>query len=182
MYAFFKKTESEIGHRFTRGERINLFGCNLGLVPWLLGELIPQGQGEPYTWHVNIAHGLALDAVQSKFPDADTVVVDVKPSAKVEPLLCELQDVWGYSDQGWTPLLWRMKVLQVGNEAGQDHLVDFDAPDDGDTVHEFLYAQGTIHDGRLVGSWGPPKPGSANAVLLWPAALSYFIGCLGSAP
>lgn len=178
MYAIFKKKMRKGRTFFRAGTKISLFGCNSGWIPWLLQETMPHGQGEPYPWHVNIEAALALDEVRKQFPDAEAIIVDIKPTAKNEFFVCELLDVYGYSCSGWTPLLWHMRVLEIDGEPKANHLEDFDAPGDGGNIYEFLYAQGSVEDGRISGSWRPPKPSPTNGALLWPEAMTYFIKCI----
>jgi hypothetical protein len=179
MYAIFKKKEMRSGRAvFQKGEAISLFGCNEGWMPWLLQMTMPKRQNEPFAWHLKIQEVLALDQVRKDYPNAEAIVVDIKPTSKDEFFVCELEDIYGYSDSDWTPLLWRMKVLQIGSEPKKNHLANFEAPDDGDIVYEFLYAQGSVKEGKTTGLWTPPKPSATNAALLWSESLEYFIKCI----
>jgi len=117
--------------------------------------------------------------VRKQYPNANSIIVDVKPAAKNEFFVCELLDVYGYSSDEWTPLLWRMRVLEIGKPK-DNHLEDLDAPNDGDIIFEFLYAVGRVSEGRIVGTWNPPKPSPTNGVLLWPKPLKYFVDCITS--
>ena len=178
MFATFKKEKGQERTTFRAGKPISLFGCIEGWVHWLVQLTMPQRQREPYSWHIRIDDGLALPAVRKEFPNADAIIVDIKPTAKNEFFVCELRDVYGYSADGWTPLLWRMQVLEIDSERKGNHLEDFDAPNDGDIIYEFLYAMGSVDNGKTVGTWNPPKPSSTNGVLLWPQALAYFMRCI----
>lgn len=180
MFATFKKEIGRDRTTFRSGKKISLFGCNEGWIPWFLHLMMPRGQAEPYAWQVNICAGLALPDVRKEFPDAEAIIVDIKPVAKDQFFVCELLDVYGYSADEWTPMLWRMKVLDIGSQLNADHLQDFNALNKGDIIYEFLYAMGSVDNGKLVGTWNPPKPSSTNGVLLWPAALSYFMKCIGA--
>jgi hypothetical protein len=137
----------------------------------------PTGQNEPYTWHIRIEDALALPDVRAEYPKATAILIDIKPSAKDSFVLCELLDVYGYSADEWTPMLWRMRVL--ANAGPKDnHLEDFDAPNDGAIIYNFVYAMGSVTDGVPSGKWTAPRPGSTNGVLLWPDALKYFMECI----
>src|SRR5580700_1758723 len=106
MFATFKKEAGLDRTTFRAGNKISLFGCNEGWIPWLLHEMMPQDQQEPFAWHVRIDEGLALPGVREQFPDAQAIVVDIKPAAKDQFFACELLDVYGYSADEWTPMLW----------------------------------------------------------------------------
>lgn len=179
MFATFKKEIGQARTKFRAGKKISLFGCDNGWIPWLVQEMIPPRQNEPYVWHLHMDDGLALPTVRKEFPNASAIIVDIKPAARNEFFVCELLDVYGYSSDEWTPLLWRMRVLEHG-EPKADHLADFDAPNDGEIIYEFLYAMGSVSNGRIDGTWNPPKPSPTNGVLLWPAPLKYFMECIRS--
>src|SRR6266480_2512314 len=136
MFATFKKEVGRDRTTFRAGERISLFGCNEGWIPWLLQKMMPQGQGEPYAWHLCIDQALALPAVRKEYPKVETIIVDIKPTAKDQLFVCELLDVYGYCADEWTPMLWRMKVLDISGQPKADHLQDFNAPNNGDIIYE----------------------------------------------
>ena len=95
MYARYLR--SGIGTDATRyqfQERVSLFGCNSGFIPWLLSLKIPQGQAEPFRWHVNVLNDLECS---SEYPN-NTLIIDLKPKQNEANLsLYEVMDVWGYS-------------------------------------------------------------------------------------
>jgi hypothetical protein len=177
MFATFEKQIGPDRTSYRSGKQVKLFGCNEGWIPWFVKLSAPTGQNEPYAWHVRIDEALALPDVRAEFPNAEAILIDIKPSAKDSFVLCELLDVYGYSTDEWTPMLWRMRVL--ANAGPKDnHLEDFDAPNDGAIIYNFVYAMGSVTDGVPSGKWIAPGPSSTNGVLLWPEALKYFMGCI----
>src|SRR5713101_1139811 len=124
MYATFKKEIGQGRTKFRAGEKVSLFGCDKGWLHWLVQEMMPPGQNEPYAWHLRMDDALALPAVQKEFPKVNAIIVDIKPTSKDEFFVCELLDVYGYSSDGWTPLLWRMLLLEIGKPK-DNHLEDF---------------------------------------------------------
>ena len=44
-------------------------------------------------------------------PDTHAVVIDLKPRAKRKISLYRSRDIWGYSKNGWTPILLRLQAL-----------------------------------------------------------------------
>ena len=184
MFGVFTKEKKGSGnqHRYRAVDRnIKLFGCNEGWVPWMLGMAIPSEQG----WHVPLKQALARDEVTKyvaeQYPgrEANAIVIDVKPGSN-ELFFCELIDVWGFSESDWTPMLWRLRVLEI-MESTKDtpHSFDDFIGADDDYVYEFLYAKGTVKNGKLDGPWLAPKSSPTNGALLWPKALSYFLERIG---
>jgi len=178
MYAIYKKVMSGGRTTFKFDQEIRLLGCNNGWIPWLLSLQAPSNQNEPYPWHISLESALA--PTRKEFPNADAIVIDIKPKSSSELLFCELLDVWGYSADGWTPLLLRMKAHWPHGDPERDHRINFLAVDTAEEVYEFMYAAGTVKSGQLHGKWNPPGPSPTNAVLLWPDALAYFMKCAKS--
>lgn len=178
MYARYRRTR--VGADATRYEfqsNEKLFGCNEGFIPWLLGLKIPPGQGEPFRWHVDVVSELGS---HPEYVDS-TLVIDLKPKQnKTNLSLYEVMDAWGYSDSGWSPILLRLTGLFVDQEPSSVNRNDFIRKDDevDGPIYEFLYLDGSVRDGKIVGSWRPPPVSPTNAALLWPAALNYFVQCI----
>jgi hypothetical protein len=169
MYASYNKQSVGKGNRFTRHEKIPLFGCNEGFIPWLLSKSMRKTQGEPFAWHLEIAS--ALRSLGADYSEANSIVIDIKPSNR-HPCLCELTDVFGYSTDDWTPMMWRLRQLRWEEKVDP---LDFTAPSDGQKIHSFIHAAGSVRKGKIVGKWIAPKVSSTNSALLWPDALDYFV-------
>ena len=178
MYACYTRTRvGTNGTRYQFQERASLFGCNKGFIPWLLGLKLPQDQDEPCKWHVDVI--AELDR-QSNYAGT-TLLIDLKPKQKESNLsLYEVMDVWGYSDHGWTPILLRLNALFVDQDPPTVNSKDFIRLDDevDRPIYEFLYLDGSIKAGKIVGRWVPPPASPTNAALLWPEALGYFFQCI----
>jgi hypothetical protein len=154
-------------------KEISLAGCNSGLIPIILQKSLSAGQKEPYKWHINF-----LEKLPGIEGENSTIVIDIKPDNKKERfvLLCELLDVWGYSDSGWTPVLLLLKGLVI------------DEPDEGfdksnfsincskklDDIFTITSLTGSIKDVQLSGKWTFPGPSATNSALLWPGVVKYF--------
>jgi hypothetical protein len=173
MYASYKKQSVGKGNRFTRHEKISLFGCNEGFIPWLLSESMKTNQGEPFAWHLEIPS--ALHSLGANYPEANSIVIDIKPGNKEGLYLCELTDVWGYSSASWTPMMWRLKQLLWEADSKKIDRLDFKAPSDGHQIHSFIHAAGSVQKGKIVGTWNDPGASPTNSALLWPDALDYFV-------
>lgn len=187
MYAAFRKeslTSPEMVRFKLLDGKISLFGCSNGWIPWLLNMAIPNGQDEPYRWHLALRDALCSRiareyATKHYRSEVNTILINIKPGSD-ELFLCELLDVWGYSADGWTPMLWHLRVVEPQDasctSSGFD---DFTAAENGDHVYEFLYAMGTVRNGKIEGSWIAPKSSPTNGALLWfPEPLNYFIECI----
>lgn len=178
MYARYIRTRGGAdATRYQFQERVSLFGCNSGFIPWLLRLKTSVAQKEPYLWHIDVVNELGA---RHEYAD-NTLLIDLKPKQdKTNLSLYELMDVWGYSSSGWSPILLRLNGLFVdegptivnrGNFIRQDD--DIDGP-----IYEVLYLSGSVENGRLVGLWTAPPASPTNAALLWPDTLNYFVQCI----
>lgn len=173
MYARYVRTQSGAdATRYQFQEKVSLFGCNNGFITWLLGLKIPPGQGEPFRWHVNVVGELGSNR---EYPN-NTLVIDLKPKQnKTNLSLYEVMDVWGYSHGGWTPILLHLTGLFVDQDPSSIDRNDF-VRNDGELdgpIYEFLYLDGSVGNGKIVGQWVPPPASPTNAALLWPDTLNY---------
>ena len=136
-----------------------------------VSEHAPIGGGAPLPWHMS-----GSDIIQrvGGSPSEHAFVIDLKPSAKNNVSLYQLNDIWGFSYPHWTPLALRLETLFVdeyseGPEEFKEHFV---VPDSRrELVHEFLY----LCAGTAGGTWRWGMAGAVNGALLWPDALNYFI-------
>lgn len=163
--------------RYQFKEQVSLFGCNEGYIPWLLGLRMPVDQGEPYLWHVNAVEELGTN---NEYPNS-TLIIDLKPKQhKTNLSLYEVMDVWGYSCDGWTPILLRLNGLFIDQDPALISRNDFVRKTDeiDGPIYEFLYLTGSVDGGKIVGPWVPPPASPTNAALLWPDALNYFVNCI----
>ncbi len=59
MYYRYLRTRVEADAvRYDFAERVSLFGCNNGFIPWLLGLKLKAGQSEPHAWHIDVVSEL----------------------------------------------------------------------------------------------------------------------------
>ncbi len=179
MYALYTKDRAATGIRYRLKEEACLFGCNQGWIPWLLQQRMGTTDNEPLAWHVPV-----LDTIENTEYRGCTLIIDIKPKNKDSKLhLSELIDVWGYSADGWTPLLMRTSPLFVEDDPKQYNREDFVIEGDGkfDPVYSTLYVQGSVEQGKISGKWIPPRASPTNSALLWPPVMSYFIRCIAEA-
>jgi hypothetical protein len=176
MYFRYTRSESSDGIQYQLQEKISLFGCNKGFIPKLLKSKTLSGQSEPYLWHINIID--ALKSSQEEYHNS-TLIIDLKPNQN-NLSLYELTNVWGYSCNGWTPVLFHLAGLFVDEDPQNMNKENFirNAQDIDDPIYEFLYLEGTVNNGVLDGRWTAPPVSSTNATLLWPDTLKYFITCM----
>ncbi|HDY66093.1 MAG TPA: hypothetical protein ENH84_07685 [Phycisphaerae bacterium] len=179
MYARYTRTRiaSDETRYELQKEKVSLFGCNNGFIPWLLELKLLPGQGEPCKWHVDVVAELGG---HPDYPH-NTLLIDLKPKQnKTNLSLYEVMDVWGYSASGWTPILLRLNGLFVDEDPSvvdRNALVRKDDEIDG-PIYEFLYLDGSVMEGKLSGPWVPPPASPTNAALLWPDVLNYFFQCI----
>jgi hypothetical protein len=178
MYArYTRKRVGVAATEYELQEQVSLFGSNNGFIPRLLDFNLPKGQGEPYKWHVDVVAELdRQDDYRS-----NTLLIDLKPKQnKTNLSLYEVRHVWGYSEDGWSPILLCLDGLFVDedpNLVNRNKFVREDRQIDG-PIYEFLYLDGSVKDGNRVGRWSPPPMSPTNAALLWPETLKFFIQCI----
>lgn len=180
MYACYTRSNMEADAvRYAFKEEVSLFGCIEGFIPWLLRQKLTGKDAEPWKWHLDVR---ACLAECRDYADC-SLLIDLKlRQNKTSPSLYEVLDVWGYSSNGWTPILLRLNGLFVDANPSSADRSDFvlkESEIDG-PIYEFLYLDGSVANGRLCGKWAPPPVSPTNAALLWPDSLRYFIQCIRS--
>lgn len=173
MFTLYGKRAVESGFYFTFSQAISLFGCNAGFIPTLLKLNLTSDATEPHAWHFNVERTLCTLGYQDQ-----AILIDLMPRAVPPSIsLYELADVWGYSRNGWTPLMFHLKSLYIEEDPSpytKQHFVRIDT-EIGDPIFSMTYLpKSTIQNGSLIGKWLPPGPSSTNSVLLWPYAFKYF--------
>lgn len=183
MYMRYLKKEQPDCSSYQFVEECSLFGCNNGFIPWLLSRRVSSSQGEPYKWHLPIQDSLN----GAKWGEIDctgsTLIIDLKPKQNKKNLsLYELLDVWGYSDSGWSPILLHLSGLFVDENPSRVNRNQFVIHDDKpqEPIFEFMYLDGSVEGGQLVGRWNAPPASPTNAALLWPEPLAYFLTSIRS--
>ncbi|MGB8656423.1 MAG: hypothetical protein WCE90_01395 [Candidatus Zixiibacteriota bacterium] len=125
MYAIYQQVCEEGKLKLKLFEKdISLAGFKVGIIPNLLKSKLTQSDNEPHPWHLPI-----LDIYKSQ---AKSVIIDIKPKNRKEDsiLICELTDVFGYSDRLWTPILFRLNTLFVDLPSGEIDKLCFEYPND----------------------------------------------------
>jgi hypothetical protein len=172
MYYLYRRTKiGKNSTRYHKEKKVSLLGCNKGFITRvLLAPKIPPGQNEPYSWHIDVP--TELDA-QSEYRST-SLVIDLSPDRPTTNLY-EVMDVWGWSNDGWTPVMLRLNGLFVDDPdpkiKEQSEFVR-DGADIHGPIYEFVYVRGTVKDGKLDDLWVPPGP--LQAVVLGPEPLNYF--------
>jgi len=171
MFALYKKTLSEGKSSYNFVKEVHLFGRHEGYIPLLLGSQIPAGQSEPFKWHLDVEAGLARQSDVK----GNALVIDVMPKNKEEAFVCELAEVWGHSDYGWTPLMFHLRGLIVFEslEGIDKNQFGRNKTDTDDPIFSMMYLRGSVKDGMIDGPWTPPGP-AINSVFLWPTVFRHF--------
>ncbi|HEX7343997.1 MAG TPA: hypothetical protein VF398_07020 [bacterium] len=177
MYALYSKVRIGGGFRYEYAEDACFFGCNSGYLHWLLQKQTPTKQNEPYAWHIDFQKALNNNGYPSM-----TFVIDIKPKqSKKYVFLCELLDVWGFSEHGWSPMLLLLDGLVTDEDPAVIEKNRFNiekAHEPFDPIYEFIYTLGSVEDGILTDKWLAPPVSATNAALLWPKQLNYFLECM----
>jgi|SRR5579864_7866124 len=138
-------------------------------------------QGGNQRWHArerDLLLGMGVKAGENH-----GVIIDLKPDAVENVSLYEIDDIWGISNENWTPLALRLKPLFVDHKEIQPDRFKkrFRMPstetilDNGGAIHEFLYVS---HREGVEGRWRWGRNGVVNATLLWPEAFEYFVSSI----
>jgi hypothetical protein len=132
------------------------------------------------SWKLN-GHDLCCAVLRKQGIDGDRgykIVVDATYT-RADALLLEIEQIWGVSYEGWTPVLLRMSVIFEGDRPnGKSTAVPRFLLNCGlrtGFVHEFLYLQCGYHGGKR--NWG--RMGYTNAALLYPDALTRLLAEIG---
>ena len=172
MYYLYEKRCTDDHVEYRRLGETKLWGCKSGRVVQLVRERIaPHAQSmEPVRWHLGESDLCS---------GGQCLVLDMMPKAP-ELLFCELTDVWGYSEKGWTPILLRlMPILNFAPRLSADATRIVVAGSRAyDVIYTILRLAGSMTTSGLTGTWNVPGPGATNSALLWPGVLRYFRDCV----
>lgn len=173
MFLLYKLTKTPPTCRFDFLRTTHLFGCNVGLVARYLrsANVLPADATQPYKWRFKVA-----DALRVLEPDADAFVIDLKPNEDGNASRYEVLEIAGYSGNGWTPAMLKMRALLIDENTAEYPLDAFvlNQCNGMDEVLMFCHFSGTIKNGSLTEKWLPPGQSSTNSTLLFPDALNYF--------
>lgn len=161
---------------FLQGPNVSLAG-NTGPLSALALKL--TNGASPNKWHVTGPELVAeILRINPNLGPATDVLIDLKPAAK-EVSLYRLLDVWGFSDNGWTPVALHLEALIVETPSHDPAAFkrSFTAGPNCESVAEFLYLQGAT--AKDTWNWG--RIGGVNGALLWPDTFRYLAGELGKA-
>lgn len=172
-FLLYETSSSGEHRRYKRLREISLAGKN-----GPLSRIALRGanrQEIPHKWHAS-SSGIIIEVLGD--PKCQEILIDLKPNDKERVSLYKLSDVWGYSEDNWTPVAFLLESLYV------DHKVDrppdtFKLEFDDDhavrgPIAEFLYLRGGVCEG----SWNWGMVGFVNGALLWPKAFNYLTGQL----
>ena len=102
MYSWYQRTNENGELHLIWEEQMSLAGCNNGIIANELKEIITATDNQPIGWTIPIAE---------KWNKQDySVIIDIKPNTE-EIFLCELDRVFGYSFESWSPIMLRLKLL-----------------------------------------------------------------------
>jgi hypothetical protein len=138
-------------------------------------------RSEIFQWHAR--EDDLLLGMGATGDDKHAVIIDLKPDTPENISLYEVEDVWGCSNEEWTPVALRLRPLFVDHKDKDAESVKkcFSMPSDeavkenGTVVHEFLYC---THADGIDGRWRWGRNGVVNATLLWPEAFDYFVSSI----
>ncbi len=164
MYAWYKRSVVDEVITLEFEEQWSLGGCNSGIIAQELKELLKPLDTAPIGWTFPISE---------KWNKKDySFIIDIKPNNN-EVFLCELDKVYGYSYEGWSPIMLRLKLLYNDTTTEEVDKKKFIFPKNPTVIYTMLYLYGSVRDGKLIGTWNMPY-GSITALLFWPEAMTFF--------
>lgn len=172
MYYLYQVNKQSGKNIYDYKETIKIFGCNNGIIVKMLKKKLIPNQNEEYKWHLN----LERDLPKIGLPES-AIIIDLKPNAENNLSLYQLIDIFGYSSCGWTPMMWHLKPIYIDEEGSEDEKwyfeIDINANED---IYTFCHVQdGSVKNGKIIGTWVAPRPSSTNSALLWDNTIDYFI-------
>lgn len=164
MYAWYKRNivNGKVSLQFEK--ECSLGGCNNGIIAQELEQILMPEDNSPRGWAIPIAE--KWNRQEYSF------IIDIKPNGE-EVFLCELDKVYGFSYDAWSPIMLRLKLLHSDIHIEDMDKKNFFYPENPSIIYTMLYLNGSIADGKLTGTWSPPF-GKITAVLFWPEAMSFF--------
>jgi hypothetical protein len=175
MYYLYHIKKSDKVNIYQRIEQTKLFGCNVGMIPKILRNIIPPDQNEIYKWKINLEKDLPKIGINDS-----CIIIDAKPNKSDNVSLYKIENIFGYSSSGWTPMMLHLKALLVDNKGEEESKNNFEINNDKEEdVFTFVYVfnGSTIKQGTITGKWVPSRPSSINSALLLKPVFDYFIEC-----
>jgi hypothetical protein len=166
-YLYNRKIVSrEISYTYA-GREISIAGCKNGIIASELRKILAPNHTPPLGWKIPIAR-LFNDKNQA-------IVVDLNPKGG-ESSLGEIDTVFGFSYEKWSPIMLRLKLLTYWDDKTKfdEDNISFELSEPLDTVYTVLYLRGSFENCALKGTWNLPGPAAANALLWFPEATSFF--------
>jgi hypothetical protein len=169
MYAVYEKSLNTDGtYQLKMLRKISLAGCNNGIICEELADIIKPTDSFPIGWTIPMA---AIYAAAGH-----TVIIDLKPNNDSETVIYELDTVFGFSYQNWSPIMFRLKELFNEEKEGDFDIENFSYSEEGlSIVYTMTYLTGGIQGGQLKEKWIFPNRSSTNSVLFWPDAMTFFM-------
>ena len=173
FYLYQYKTNKDGIRTYIKKRKISLAG-KYGPIASFVLEDYKRKKEQPFRWHMSQKDILS----KLEVPQNDhEIIIDLKPKTKGNVSLFILNDIWGFSSSGWTPILLKLESLFVDRQ--MENADDFkntfsDENVKKEIVHEFLYLNGDGSGGK----WTFGMVGFVNGALLWPDTLEFFMNQL----
>lgn len=163
MYAWYKRIVENNKVRLVFKNQSHLAGCNRGLIATELKEILTESNNAPFGWELPIAEKWNKEGY--------SFIIDIKPQTE-EIFLCEIDKVFGYSYEGWTPVMLRLKILCNDIYSSKIDKKNFE-PQKNEIIYTMLYLYGSVKHGKIIDKWIAPF-GTVTALLVWPEAMTFF--------
>lgn len=162
MYALYSRVCENNQVKLEYADSECLAGCNSGVVARELKKVLKPTDNSFMGWKIPIA--------KIYNADGEAFVIDLKPKSD-EVLICELDTVYGYSYENWSPIMLRLRILSTDEEIDKQKIVY--SENKSEFIYTVLYLNGSIKDGKLTGKWIIPF-GTVTGLLFWSEAMTFF--------
>ncbi len=177
--AYEKKDNRKNGIHFQRTRKISIAGSKNGIIARYLEEISTPNVSGHFGWSIEVKRALK----KLKIP-GNSIVIDTKPKSETGIKIIEVVKIHGYCyppdpdndlRDGITPICFEIRDVVTSKyeeDFKKEDFIIFSQPKR--LIIAYLYLQGTIEKGRLVGGWRFPPLSYTNGAFLYPKARNYF--------
>jgi hypothetical protein len=172
-----RKTQKE-GTVYKNIGNFSLAGYKNGLIFKALNkkyenEIKEIKNNEGFEWNISADNMIASIKNDST---CDSLIIDAKPNNEQDILLLEIENIWGRTEDVWTPILLELNEIPTKKPyAGFDkNNFMIDNGLEQKKVFTMLYLNGSFKDGKREGIWNFSGRSPTNSIFLWPETLKYF--------
>ena len=162
MYGLYSRSKNNGRVTLEKLDTGYLAGCKKGVVALELQKILTPEDNPLSGWKIPVAE------IYNKEDEA--FIINLKPNSD-ELLICELDTVFGYSYNEWSPIMLRLRKFSFDEEIDRESFQYSEK--ESEIIYTVLYLNGSFRDGKIIGTWTIPF-GTVTGVLFWPEAMTFF--------